>query len=413
MPYKNDNLEELFQNAAGDYPLKTNNSNWNSVASKLNITTTGKTSGKKYRFLTHSIFILLLLSGFLILYKSEFKSQPLVNQEIKPATKKVTGNADTSQIPKYSVINNQVNVSSTAKNGSVIKFRRTNSSNGINEQVVAPKNYAYQGNSVENKDLTSQKLPADNIPNITTSNLSVNSKNNQSIKTGNANTNSVSAKNNSLISNNAGSVKQVVKFRPAASRFYGTLYGGPEFSMVKFQHLTNSGYQLGVSLGYRINDRFDVEIGLQREHINYYTNGKYFQKSGLKLQDPVALENVDGRSKITSVPLTLKYNFKPHNYGHFYATSGFDAILLTHTEGYKYVISKNGNENDRSKKYSSVTGPKYFTAINASAGYETKLSNWCNMKIEPYYQLPLSNIGVGKVPITSFGINIGIVKNLR
>jgi hypothetical protein len=409
MPYKNDNLEELFQNAAGDYPLKTNNSNWDSVASKLNNTTTGKTSAKNYKSLTYAIFTFLLLSGSLIIYRFQFKPQSLANKETKGSSaKKIANNSNTTQIPKHSTINSQVNVSSTVKDAGSI-----NSNKIIGEQDIAQKNYTYASNSVENKNLTRQKSLSNNTLNDIATNSSINTKNDQSIKIENANTNSAITKNNTFIADKSVSIKQSVKFRPGASRFYGTLYGGPEFSMVKFQHLANSGYQLGVSLGYRVSNRFDVEIGLQREYINYYTNGKYFQKSGLKLQEAVALENVDGKSKITSVPITLKYNFQSHNYGHFYAAVGFDGILLTHTEGYKYVISKNGDENDRSRKYSSVTGPKYFTAINASAGYETRLSAWCNMKIEPYYQLPLSNIGVGKVPLTSFGINVGIVKNLR
>ena len=47
------------------------------------------------------------------------------------------------------------------------------------------------------------------------------------------------------------------------------------------------------------------------------------------------------------------------------------------------------------------------------AGYETKLSNWCGITIEPYYQIPACKLGVGKLPVTSFGINIGIVKDLK
>ncbi|MEP6684461.1 MAG: hypothetical protein ABJA35_14425 [Parafilimonas sp.] len=411
MPYKNDNLEELFKNAAEDYPLKTNNSDWDSVASKLNITAS-KTTGKNYRFLAYTIFALLLLGGSLIIYKTKFESQSLSNKQL--GKEKIADNTEEIQKLKSIIANNPVSVSSSFNNKIAEKavYIHLKKNHVLSHSIV--NNLSDLKNNIEYENPNQQNLPDKIISNKEVSNSSFNT-DEKSIKIENANKSLPFLTNNSLVTNNSLRVnKQVVKIRSnTSSRFYGSLYGGPEFSMVKFQHLTNSGYQIGVALGYRVSNRFDVEVGLQREHISYYTNGEYFEKSGLKLHDQVALENVNGNNKITSVPVTLKYNFSSHKYGHFFATAGIDAIMLTHTESYDYVTSKNGNENDRSKNYSSVTAPKYFTAINASAGYETKLSNWCNMKIEPYYQLPISNIGVGKVPVTSFGINIGIVKDLK
>jgi hypothetical protein len=121
--------------------------------------------------------------------------------------------------------------------------------------------------------------------------------------------------------------------------------------MVKFQKIDKPGYKLGIALGYSINDRFDVEIGLQREHINFYSDGKYFERNALPIKsDDAILSNVDGHSKITSVPVTLKYNFASKKIGHFYTAAGINIVQITHTEVYDYIVSKNGTERDHSKK---------------------------------------------------------------
>lgn len=167
-------------------------------------------------------------------------------------------------------------------------------------------------------------------------------------------------------------------------------------------------------LGYSINERFDIEIGLQRERINFYSDGKYFDRNALPIKsDDAVLDNVNGRSKITNVPVTLKYNFASKKIGHFYTAAGINVVQITHTEVYDYIVSKNGTERDHSKKYSSVSDPKYLTGIIASAGYEVKVCNWVNMKAEPYYQIPIQSFGLGRLPVTSFGINVGIVKHFK
>jgi len=36
-----------------------------------------------------------------------------------------------------------------------------------------------------------------------------------------------------------------------------------------------------------------------------------------------------------------------------------------------------------------------------------------SVKAEPYYQAPVKNFGVGKIPVSNFGIDIGIIKDLK
>ncbi|MEO8710741.1 MAG: hypothetical protein ABI405_01395 [Parafilimonas sp.] len=423
MPYKNDNLEELFQAAAEDYPLKTDNSNWDSVAARLNESGPEEVvAASRYKFWKYAAIAILLLGGSAILYTFQFNSSG--------------SRAEKKQVPEQNITNHPQTNSVEVPDKSSGSLNTEEAEVGVNRNVefrikhfsaVEKQNRASLSandisinNDAENQNQNTNtgdepSLNSDKASDLSSQNIVQKNEANKAVVENKiaGDTQNQNMTNSASSGNSAKSAKQAIKLQTPPTKFYGTLYGSPEFSMVKFQQVNKPGYKIGIALGYRINSRVDAEIGIEREHISYYTNGKYFDKTGLKLKDPVSLENVNGSSKLTSVPITVKYKFLIKNKSHLYTGVGADAILLTHTENYQYAVSKNGNEADRSKNYSSVTSPKYFTGITMIVGYETKLFNWGGIKVEPYYQIPTSKVGVGKLPVTSFGINIGIVKDLK
>ncbi|MBV9960652.1 MAG: hypothetical protein JO072_00265 [Parafilimonas sp.] len=411
MPYKNDNLEELFKNAANDYPLRTDNSNWNSVATKLQDTAVS-TNGRNKSLVKYAALLFLLLGGT-IFY---FKLQPLTKDD-SPSSKEVYTNTQ-KKISSEPAASSPIRESSTAAlNDKTASVKNSN--------LFAEKKQAVSSSgNIQNNYNNATKIDVNQIVNKNNFDKTKDSKTPASINenqytlnnfTTNKNENVVNGQNvkQGLTNSQASKAVHQVKFNHALSKFYGTLYGSPEFSMVKFQKVSKPGYKIGVALGYRINNNFSIQLGLERDHINYYTDGKYFDKSGLHLKETAALESVNASSKLTSVPVTLQYNLLNKKNGHLFTSLGANIVALTHTENYEYIVSKNGNENDVSRSFGSVTNPKYFTSINASIGYETKLFRQYNLNIEPYYQLPIRNIGVGNLPVTSFGVNIGIVKDLK
>lgn len=437
MQYKNDNLEDLFREAANDYPLRTDNSNWDSVASRLNNFATSdpvavdKSVAAKSNVWKYAAILLLFLGAGALIYFSQNN------------TDKTSFKADTSGIQKNNQQNNQQQPSQSITNSNP-GFAPSQDANAITKENSGNNNQVnlFKTPSLKNSPATDYSMLQKNENGINsvkdnyTGQQSLSStlnqdniSNNQSFEKQQEQVISGNdpATGNSIIANpgqeapNANpdnqlstlSKKDVITYNAPLSKFYGSLYGGPQFSMVKAQHIAKSGYKVGIALAYRMNKRFDVEVGAQREEINYFTQGKYFDKSGLKLKETTALEDLTANSLLTTVPITVRYNFQSKKKGHFYVGLGTDALVLTHAEKYQYTTLRNGTSNDKFKNYKSVTSAKYFTSINASAGYQNKLCNWCDYKIEPYYQIPVKNLGVGKLPITKFGLNIGIVKDLN
>jgi hypothetical protein len=412
MPYQDDNLSKLFQKAANDYPLKTDNSDWDSVAAKLNDPATKTIAGINSRIVKYTAIIVLLFGGItLSLYKLQFKVSDIKTKQ--KIISDISINKNEGSISKSFELPKSISAPRSAKSES--GFGLKNSNSVIKESALKT---GTNHKTLENTVNVGTKMSLNNSINTQSISQENSEQKYQPIeapadnKTGDVPGGQISY-NNQEKERSLRAGKTVVKYKRPPSKFYGTIYGSPVFSMVKFQQLVKPGYKIGVGLGYKFSDRFSVELGVQRERINYYTNGKYFDKSGFKIKDPKSLESVNGSNKLTSVPITVKYDFLSRGMDHFYATCGINAITITHTEDYDYVVSKNGILNEHSKSYSSVTGPKYLTSINLGAGYEAKLNNWFNLRVEPYYQLPTCNLGVGKIPVTSFGVNVGIVKNLK
>lgn len=425
MPYKNDNLNELFQKAAEDYPLRIDIPNWDNVAAKLNTPSAETVVVRKTAIWKYAAILIMLLTGAAIIYDAQFDStrtqKNIINTDVTKTSKSKISVQSQSQQSVNNTTSSQKDISlSTVEKPSI---NLNEYSSRINKMI--------SNNSFHQLKPTATNQPTADLKtekNNSTVN-SINTQNNQAedSKTQDQKANFSTLGNNSVIDQDKKDVtspssttaikaaETLVKYQAPPSNFYGSLYGGAEFSSIRGQKINNAGFKIGVALAYRINSRIDVEIGLQRERINYFTSGNYFNKSGLHVKDPFSLEKVDAASKLTSVPVTLRYNFKSKNNSHFYAGGGFNALVLTHSESYQYTVIKtdNGNINDKTKAYKSITGAKYFSSINMSAGYQAKLSNWCNFKVEPYYQLPIAKLGVGKLPVTNFGVNVGIVKDLK
>jgi hypothetical protein len=407
MSYKNDDLNELFQKAAKDYPLKTDSSDWQNVHIKLRDPSNKAIS--KNKLLKYALLFFLLVGSTIIFYTYNIPETPQKQQTIHPGVSKQdpvvlneSGNAEslktaTSSTPE--IINPTKNISHKRLASFQNQCQANNNSNPDNtEEIIAE------------QSKTGQILPADNAVNSTKSihNVQIINKVPENKLTATYSSQADESRNR----NSEKAKRQHISLK-SSYRLYGSLFGGIEFSTVKFQHIDKPGYRIGAALGYRINKRLNVEIGLQRDQINFYSDGKYIDTSMLKIKPKFSIEDVTASSKLTSVPVTLRYNFLSKGKGHFFATASVNAVVITHYEEYEYSVSKNGVEGNLSKSYSSITSPKYFTGVSASAGYETKLSNLCNIKFEPYYQGAINNFGAGKLPVSSFGLNVGIIKNIK
>ncbi len=192
--------------------------------------------------------------------------------------------------------------------------------------------------------------------------------------------------------------------------FYLGLSVSPDVSFIHFQKTSTIGVGAGLLLGYHINNKFSIETGLLFDKKNYYTAGKYFDKSKLPYGNNINLVDVDGYCKMAEIPLNLRYTFKNSQHNRFYAVAGLSSYLMSN-EYYNYGYYWGANYYD--KTYSTNKSLKYwFSIVNIGAGFEHSLGAKTNFRIEPYMKLPLAGVGTGNISISSTGLYLSLTRKL-
>ncbi|MEP6512250.1 MAG: hypothetical protein ABJA79_00175 [Parafilimonas sp.] len=411
MQHINKDIDELFRKAAENYPLQTDNVNWDKIYSSLNAAPeagvyTPAFSKAKKRFLLATTFLLLLLiSGlFVYNYSDDNKLKSSEKKEIPNPQKPILSDDNRNPSDKR---NNELKIENiTGVQEKPIKvYQKTNES--VPRFLTDEKNME----SILNNKYNSNHINDESNTIVLNDN---NIKTDEPSFLQNLNRKSdLKPANDGNNTNNSASAKTPITLKTQGQqKLYIGLIGSPDISTIKYQSINKIGVDYGILAGYKLNKHLNIELSIVRDHKHYFTNGKYFSTDNLKLKESTTIEDLSGYNRITEVPVCVRYNFlSKKNSGQFFTTIG-GTTLFVHEEKYDYDLNKAGRmaEVDRNYKRGAT---KVFSNLQLSAGYEAPINKLGNIRIEPYYKLPVQGVGIGELHITSFGVNIGITKNIR
>lgn len=192
--------------------------------------------------------------------------------------------------------------------------------------------------------------------------------------------------------------------------FYAGIITGVDMSSVHFQS-AKPGATMGLIVGYSFNERWSIESGLLWDTKRVYDNGSNFNPPGYTPTNGITITAVNGKSRLYELPLNMKYTIisGKHN---LFATAGLSSYLMR-SEKYDYEYTQSGQPGGHN--YLSYTNEtkNWFSVANFSVGYTHKLGGNGSIRVEPYFKLPLTNLGTADMPIMSTGLNIGFTKPLR
>lgn len=387
MQHLEHDMDELFQKAGESYPLKIDDNNWDTIASRLtdrpvdiNNPVKPTVNRKRYLFSALLLLVALLLTDIVLRYKDNRVANSDANEKIKGSQQENKTNAG-PDIDKDKLISK--NIIAISKTGHY--------QNNPPEKYFLEKEIELQlasGNDYRQAVKTDIVIagPAHN----TRADITI--------------------KDNNIPI--AGIKKANNIFNQREKGFYWGLLGGLQFSEVKQQGVLHPDIEAGVLVGYRINRRLALESGLFYSEKCYYSDAKYFKMS----PDPsmpanMVLMDLEGKSNVIEIPLKLRYNFIDKRDKKYFAVAGFSSYLLT-KENNNYHAMVNGSENYMEKSYRKNSGYAAAT-VNVSLGFEHRMVKQSFIRIEPYLQIPIKGIGVGSMPVTSAGIHFGIITSKR
>ena len=195
-----------------------------------------------------------------------------------------------------------------------------------------------------------------------------------------------------------------------AKGLYGGITSGVDVSSIHFRSV-RQGSTKGLIIGYAFNQKWSIESGLLWDTKRVYDNGTYFNPPGYIPTNGIKITDVNGKSRLHEWPINIKYTVIAGKQSLF-ASAGLSSYIMR-VENYDYLYTQNNQPGGHN--YLSYTNEtkNWFSVANFSLGYTHRLGDIGNIRIEPYLKLPIKNIGVGKMPIMSYGLNIGFTKTLK
>lgn len=190
------------------------------------------------------------------------------------------------------------------------------------------------------------------------------------------------------------------------SKFSFAFLAGIDASTVKFRHSDNAGINLGVLLGYHLNDRWSIHTGAIYTRKNYTVDGKDFTAPKNSWLANYRIDMVDGFCNMWEIPLAVRYTMQGNRGRSFFLSTGLSSYLMTR-ENYNYSYYYNGQYGVRNSNYPSSSS-YLLSILKLSAGWVKPVGKASSFMIEPYASLPLTGLGYGSIRLSSFGLNFSL-----
>jgi hypothetical protein len=408
MPFQDNHMDELFQRAAENFPLKDPDDHWNSIQIRLNNpdTTPVKDNSLSKGILFALLSILCLHLPFL-LFDNTYKNESVLNYRSSVSNLEQEGLSQNNQevhegqsIPANTIIPQGLQYGLYFPKARIMISDALQNTNPILHQ-----------NDELNKmtGVTDVKKNNEVVLNPEPKNLnqhSLNNKQENTLHPDSLQTHEATAMEKIAVSEfpvaDASKIPDKAIKKPVSGLYVG-INTGISFSNVKRQQLSSPGFTAGIGLGYRFSPKWSAETGVKFSEKKYYSDGVYFSKKNLPPDMKVV--SVESRTLLLEIPLKAKFDFKQTPKGQFFLTGGISSYVVG-KEINDYIIFRNGANRPMQATYQD--NKSYLAAaIEFSAGYEKYFKNKQTLRIEPWIQIARKGIGIGQLPVSGFGIQAG------
>lgn len=401
MKYPDNDMDELFNKAGQDYPLRTDQKNWDAVhGAILREQQALATGGKRRRYSRYlPLLLLLLIPGAYFISEHNYKpgdkkienavSTENPNENSAPVEKDQPGSS--ADAAKQRNLASGKNIPVLAKGGTIIPKREVLTTTEV--LTTSPSQFSEEVPTERNQSPTAfAVLPVVPVAGwlSPSSSIKINFKPTPEGK---------------------NDVAKVSKTRITKNRFfYYGVVAGPDVSTIKYQRVENVGYSAGIILGYQFHPRWAVEMSGLWSNKKYYTDGKFFDKTRANIPSTVEVYYLDGGCSMFELPVALRYNFsrKP---GGFFMAAGVNSYFMK-SENYSYMADGGTGVYEGHREYKK-SGNHFLSNLQVSGGIAKKIFKNTNLRIEPYLQIPLKHVGIGSMPITSAGVHLGLIREIK
>ncbi|MGN6194015.1 MAG: outer membrane beta-barrel protein [Ginsengibacter sp.] len=198
-------------------------------------------------------------------------------------------------------------------------------------------------------------------------------------------------------------IKKSKKTNNSFSDNFGvSISAGPDISGVHANKIGKLTAVFGAGLQYSISKHFSIRSGFYVSKKIYSVEGDDYNLPGGN-PNYAYLENVSANCTVYEIPVKADYHFNRIKNHTWFISTGLSSYLMK-KESYDYYYKTVSGEIYEKDWTINNKNKHFFSVLSFSGGYEYFFNKQFSFAAEPYINLPLKGIGVGKVKLNSGGI---------
>jgi hypothetical protein len=186
----------------------------------------------------------------------------------------------------------------------------------------------------------------------------------------------------------------------AGNNFGLTFSVGPDVSFVKLNNIGKTTLTYGAGISYGFGKRFTARTG-------FYVSKKVYEALPDQYHTPGGnypyLTDVDAKCNIYEIPVSLSYSFGQRKNHNWFGSVGLSSFIMK-KEDYVYNYKTPTGQTYDYYYTARNQNKHYFSVLNLSGGYQYQFNKWLSIEAEPYLQIPLGGVGMGKIKLNSAGV---------
>ena len=158
-----------------------------------------------------------------------------------------------------------------------------------------------------------------------------------------------------------------------------------------------------------LSRKFSISTGAIYSVKPYVTN---FENYHTLYHFPTNPVNVTADCRMLDVPLNLGYQIYNRHQNSITVGTGLSSYIMLH-ENYKFNYANTYYSVGPAQYTVPNSSGYYFGILNLNATFQHQVSSKVGFSVQPYFKLPLSNIGYSQVRLQTTGVALGLTWNLN
>jgi len=408
-------MDKKIQDAASDQQPPFQEKDWNRMEALLDIHLPQEK--KKQPFLLWLIFLLLVGIPVLLMLTTYKRPPELVVEKISSPTKTPSGNPSVtensltaSDVPRET--GKPVNEPSSSGTGSLqkplftIQPRKTGMQQSSMKETSKDVSVPALSDGKNNEPSTSLKIPAEEAS--THENSIINTQS-VPIPSTDTVTNNTATKTDTTVKDNPSAKEEepVAKTKAPKSNKQDKLQinfsAGPDLSMIGMNKTGQWKMQYGIGLSYALSKRWQVRTGFLASRKLYTADSSDYHPPKSFWNYYPNLQKIEANCLVFEIPLNVIYTFPSAKKHEWFVSAGVSSYLMK-KENYEYYYKNPGGQPAYRSWDIENENNHFFSILQLSGGYQYRFSERFSLMAEPYFKLPMSGVGFGKVKLNNTGV---------